>query len=66
MAGLAKICKLYGRMTTRDAEGNAVTWVFDYAADKAVHEKEMPEGSERWKASERAKWEGIAKHEAKG
>ena len=53
MAGLAKICKLYGRMTTRDE------------TDKAVHEKDMPEGSERWKASERAKWEGIAKREAK-
>ena len=64
MAGLAKICKLYGRMTTRDETGS-VTWVYDYAADKAVHEKDMPEGSERWKASERAKWEGIAKREAK-
>jgi len=56
MAGLAKICKMFGRMTARDESGS-VTWVWDYAADEACHEKDMPEGSERWKASEKAKWE---------
>ena len=59
MAGLAKICKIYGRMTTRGQDGKSVTWVWDYAADEACHEKDMPEGSERWKASEKAKWERI-------
>jgi hypothetical protein len=56
MAGLARICKLYGRMTTRGADGKSVIWVWDYAKDEAVHEKDMPEGSDRWKKSEEAKW----------
>ena len=66
MAGLAKICKMYGSMTTRGVDGKSVAWVWDYAADKAVHEKDMPSGSERWKASERVKWALIAKSSANG
>ena len=38
-----------------------MTWVWDYVKDEAVHEKDMPEGSERWKASERAKYVAIYK-----
>ena len=33
--------------------------VWDYAAEVAVPETEMPKGSARWKASERAKHAAI-------
>ena len=52
MAGLARICKLYGGMTI-----NGVKFVWDYAQDKAVPESEMPIPSERHKASELARWQ---------
>lgn len=55
MGGLARICKMYGGMTVSDGK-TTIKYVWDYAADKAVDGKEMPIGSERWKASERAKW----------
>lgn len=55
MAGLAKICKAYGGMRIQGK-----LWVWDYVADKAVPEEEMPFGSERWKASEQVKWAGVA------
>jgi hypothetical protein len=51
MAGLAKICKMFGGMKV---QGESFVW--DYVANKAVPEKEMPQGSDRWKASEKAKW----------
>ena len=51
MAGLRMIAKAYGGMTI-----NGVKYVWDYAADEAVKESEMPPGGDRWKASERAKW----------
>jgi hypothetical protein len=53
MAGLARICKAYGRMRIQ-----GVMWVWDYANDCAVKEDDMPDGSDRWKESERAKWAG--------
>ena len=56
MAGLRKILKLYGRMKVGD-----VMWFWDYVADEPVTESEMPEGSERWKASEKAKWLAVKK-----
>lgn len=49
MAGLARICKLHGSIRI-----NGVRWVWDYAADKAVLETEMPMGSPRHAESERA------------
>ena len=57
--GLARICKLYGRMKATGADGKSIMWVWDFVADKAVHESEMPEGSDRWKASERARWTAV-------
>jgi hypothetical protein len=58
-AGLQRVCKAFGGITTGD-----VRWVWDYAQDCAVRDGEMPQGSDRWKASERAKWEAIkAEHE---
>ena len=51
MAGLARICKMYGSMII-----NGQRMVWDYASDKAVPEEEMPDGSDRWKASEKIRW----------
>lgn len=51
MSGLRRIAKLYGGMVI-----NGTRWVWDYAADEPVPETAMPVGSERWKASERIKW----------
>lgn len=59
MGGLSKLCKLYGGIKATDKDGNTVHHKWDYANDCAVTEAEMPQGSERWKASERAKWEGL-------
>ena len=56
MSGLAKICKLYGRMVATNEQGERVVWVYDYAQDKPVHESEMPHGSDRHLASERARF----------
>lgn len=55
MGGLAKICKVYGSMVI---DGKRMVW--DYAADKAVPESDMPEGSERWKASEKMRYRMAA------
>ena len=52
MAGIARICKLYGKMQIGD-----VMWVWDYHRDIALKEKEMTK--EQWKASEKAKWSLI-------
>ena len=51
MAGLARIAKMYGGMVI-----NGEKYVWDYLADKAVPESEMPFGSERHKESERTKY----------
>lgn len=50
--GLQRVCKLIGGLRI-----NGKLFVWDYAADVAVPEDEMPHGSERWKASERAKYQ---------
>lgn len=55
MAGLARICKMYGGMTIQ-----GVKWAWDYVADEAVPERDMPHGSERRKESERARAKLIA------
>lgn len=51
MAGLRRIVKAFGAMII-----NGERWVWDYARDEAVPDRLMPEGGERWEASERAKW----------
>jgi hypothetical protein len=56
MGGLRRICKAFGGMRVVGNDGKAVNYVWDYAADEPVTDKEMPIGSERWKASERAKY----------
>jgi hypothetical protein len=57
MAGLARICKLYGSIVI-----NGQKWVWDYAQDKAVPQAEMTK--ERLTASEKAKWETVSKRTA--
>lgn len=57
MGGLANICKLYGSMQVSDANGNTVTWLWDYANDKPRLKTEMTK--EEITASEKAKWEGA-------
>lgn len=52
MGGIARICKLYGRMQIAD-----VMWVWDYARDVPVKEKEMTK--EQWKESEKVKWQQV-------
>lgn len=61
MAGLNRILKQYGRMTVQ-----GVRYVYDYAREEAVKEEDMPIGSERWKESERAKWESVAEGKKRG
>ena len=44
---------------------NDLTYVWDYVAEEPVLEKEMPNGSERRKASDKRRAELIAKEMAK-
>lgn len=55
LRGLEKVCRLYGRMKCGDT---MMSW--DYANEIAVPESDMPMGSERWKASEKAKFHPAA------
>lgn len=57
MAGLAKLCKMYGSMEVSDANGKKVTWLWDYANDKPRIKTEMTE--DEIMASEKAKWMGV-------
>ncbi len=50
MGGLRRIAKMHGGIVI-----NGTRYVWDYVADEAVPEGDMPLGSERWKASERAR-----------
>ncbi len=52
MGGIARMCKLYGKMQIGD-----VMWVWDYARDIPVKEKDMTK--EQWKESEKVKWQQI-------
>jgi hypothetical protein len=36
MAGLAKICKQFGRLIAKGNNGNTAEWVYDYEKDKPV------------------------------
>lgn len=51
MAGLRRIAKAHGGIVI-----NGERWVWDYVADEAVPEAQMPAGSARWKRSERARY----------
>jgi len=51
---LARICKLYGSMEVSDANGNKVTWLWDYSNEKARLKTKMTK--EEITASEKAKY----------
>jgi hypothetical protein len=57
MAGLAKICKMYGSMEMIDSEGKKVTWLWDYVNDKPRLKTEMTK--DEIMASEKAKWMSV-------
>lgn len=57
MAGLARICKMYGSMEMIDVNGKKVTWIWDYVNDKPRLKTEMTK--DEIIASEKAKWMGI-------
>lgn len=57
MGGLRRICKAYGGMKVTGNDGKTINYVWDHAADKPVPDTEMPFGSERWQASERARYQ---------
>lgn len=54
MGLLRNVLKAHGRV---NVEG--VMWFWDYAKDEPVKESEMPEGSERWRESERVRWTAV-------
>jgi hypothetical protein len=58
MAGLARICKMFGAMKV-SANGTTINYVWDYVADEAIPDTEMPPGSDRWCASERKRWADL-------
>jgi hypothetical protein len=60
MGGLARICKLYGRMTVQQ-DGKSITYVWDYANDCAVPESEIRHGTKRRKESDKVKGELMRK-----
>ena len=57
MGGLSRFCKMYGSMEVSDANGKKVTWLWDYANDKARLKTQMTE--DEILASEKAKWMGV-------
>jgi hypothetical protein len=54
MAGLARICKMYGSIEVSDENGKKVIWLWDYVNDKPRLKKEMTK--EEIMASEKAKF----------
>jgi hypothetical protein len=57
MAGLARLCKIYGSIKFKDKDGNEIVWLYDYANDKPRLKTEMTK--EEIAASEKAKWKII-------
>ena len=57
--GLTKVLKMFGEMNMSDSNGKKVTWVYDYAKDKAVLKSEITK--EDFVDSEIAKWKLIKK-----
>jgi hypothetical protein len=60
MAGLQKICRMYGGLIASDGK-KRVNYSWDYANERAVKEADMPQGSPAHAASEKAKWEALRK-----
>lgn len=54
MSGLNRVITMYGSVTL-----GKESYVWDYVNEVAIPETEMPIGSDRWKESERAKWNAV-------
>jgi hypothetical protein len=59
MGGLSRIARMHGGIKVTDKAGNTTNYVWDYVADKAVHDAEMPLGSPRHAASEKKRYEEV-------
>lgn len=59
MGGLARICRAYGGMKVTGNDGTAINYVWDYVADQAVPDTEMPRGSARHRASEKRRYNDM-------
>ena len=57
--GFQRILKIYGEMKATDNKGNSISYVWDYANDKARIKGEMTK--EEIVASEKAKWMQLRK-----
>jgi hypothetical protein len=64
MSGLRRICKAYGGMTVSSGD-KTIRYVWDYANDEPVPDSEMPFGSDRHKASEKARHQSAPPISAK-
>jgi hypothetical protein len=63
MGGLARVCKMYGAMEVKGANGRKVTWLWDYVNDKPRLKSEMTK--EEIAASEEAKWLALKMNKSK-
>lgn len=54
MSGLRRLCQLYGRIRIQGK-----LWVWDFSKDEPAPSDEMRKGSERWKESERVRWQSV-------
>lgn len=59
MAGLRMICKRYGGMVFREANGKEIRYIWDYKRDMPVLESEMIADKKAYAESEKAKWMRI-------
>jgi len=57
MAGLARLCKMYGSLEMSDENVGKVIWLWDYANDKPRLKSEMTK--DEIMESEKAKWMGM-------
>ena len=57
MGGLARLCRMYGRMKFKDKDGKEVMWLWDYKNEKPRLESEMTK--EEIRESEKVKWGKI-------
>lgn len=64
MSGLRMICKMYGGMTVKDANGKTIKYVWDYEKDEPVKESDLKDRAKQLRAikkSEKIKQEQYKK-----
>lgn len=59
MAGLKRMLRRFGSVKVSDKSGRTVEYRWDYANDCPVTAEEMPDGSPRHAASERARFQSA-------